>query len=434
MMSKEHAQTHNIDNNINHCRQWQMFPGINPLTNRRILANGPTYQKLQSACRSKRSTMASASIQEPFSSNNIILPCYIRKCSHIKYKTNIMKASPSRKRLFNAVRPANTSTWTGMAYGAYDALCGRSKVLSQVGQFYDRWNICEAPASLDFSHVAANTLYMYMAEYLHVLYGDVIIPGMMYIDNRNNFKWYSEFVSKPASGHESFADVIDRATIHSSKPRMHTALVIIESLDGVDAHAMVLVFNKDNGKKWKNSKNGKQIALEIIDPYMQHESEHVTRLTSFLNSNNKDRKFIIAPHHVNKNLHKTFQSAESMMEMSSLDFWGYCGVWTILMMELIAAGVRDSYTSSSTSAQDIIANWVPFKSASPAVWRKLALDYIFSRITDLYAVSAIFMYTHVHSFLETYVTRYVDMLNEQDVYNAIMKYIPWFDEVHERLP
>lgn len=390
-----------------------MEPTINPLTNRRIRANGPTYNKLQSACGNTKS-------QEHFSN----MPCYIRKCSHIKYKPDIMEASPSRKRLLNAVRPANTSTWTGLAYGAFDAVCGRSKILSQVREFYDRWNLCEAPVNLDFSHVAANTLYLYLAEYLHVLYGDVVVPGMLHLDSKSNFNWYSEFLPKPKAkaGQETFSDVITR--VKQSPMRMHVALTIVENADGVDAHAMVMVFNKTNGN----------IALEIIDPYMQHESLYSSRLRAFLNTttNKKHSQFRVMPHYVNRNLMRTFQSAESMMMTSSLDFWGYCGVWTVLMMELIASGARGD---SNSSAQDILAHSVPFKSASPAVWRKLALDYIFSRIADLYAVSAIFMYTHVHDFLDVYVARYVDKINEQEMYNAIMRYIPWFDdEVHDRLP
>lgn len=409
------------------CAQWHSLSTVNPLTQRHILVNGPTYNKLLGMCKhddaktNSESDDIDSKQNKQNKQNGPEQTCHLRRCPYVTYKMPGLNASPRRKLLLNAVsslkQGESSRSWIGQL------VCGKSKIMTQLREFYDRWNLCEAPISMDFNNLINNQLYIHLSEYLHVLYGDAVLPGMLYIDNHGRFESFSPWLQTLQS---SFSGIIDN--VKRLPGTMHVALTILTHEDGSDAHAMVLVFNKSQ----RRTVSTNQLNIEIIDPNMQsRRNYYAQKLGNFLRSHATTCGYTVKPYTIYKNLNKTFQGSDALMNMSSLDVSGYCGVWTLMMMELLAAGSRHS----PMSAQEILSEAVQFKSASPAIWRKLALDYAFSRIIDLYALSSVFMYSRVHDLLDTYVTRYTDKISEKEVYDAISDYIPWFhDEVHDRLP
>ena len=143
-MSYNQAKNHINDAQ---CAQWHSLSTVNPLTQRHILVNGPTYNKLLGMCKhddAKQNKQAKSS--GPNKQNGAKQTCHLRRCPYVTYKMTGLNASPRRKLLLNAVSSLkhgeSSRSWTGQL------VCGKSKIMTQLREFYDRWNLCEAPIAI----------------------------------------------------------------------------------------------------------------------------------------------------------------------------------------------------------------------------------------------------------------------------------------------
>lgn len=354
-------------------------------------------------------------------------PCHVRSCNTFTFKPdviNVQRQSPVRKQMHNAVKAP-----TGTVESMHAYVCGRGRILSNVQQFYKDWKLCESPLLLDLTIYSIETwytTYMYLTEYLHYLYGNAVVPGVLYLYDDSDGLQITRFVWGLNDKHtpkETFEDII--MSIRSSSQCHHVAWVAVPSSRGTNGHAMVMIISKYSDKMF----------IEIIDPNMEgtrDSSEFTSKLLTYLTRHEKRMKYKVKGTMVHKQLAGTFHGADAKFPRSSLDYGGYCGLWSLMIMEIIARSSR----GSSKDVSDILAGEITFKNATPAIWRKIVIDYFFTRILDSYVLASTFYYKPVMLFLEANFTdRYINDMNSNDAFKNIISYIPWFeDEVYDRLP
>ena len=438
------------------CSQWIKEPNVNPISRQNIPGHGSTYSRLANACRSIlglgqipgmiKQGNARSTIVNKTNVNKNIATCHIHKCDTFTLKSEVQRKSlsgPARAIVYDSVKHP-----TGAIDAARDYLCGHTRILSRVREFYKAWKMCEAPILLDlraYSHDTWFIAFSHLTEYMYYLYGDVIIPGLMHLRLHDNTTLiirdtWGAIDDKVRSVHpDNFEELVE--FVRNSPHRHHVVWTSVPSINSNIGHAVVVVLSKPNIHD-PRSKRQRDIVIEILDPNMISQKllwwdfwEFTRTLEKYLRSQAKKLNYTVKGLVVHRELYGKLQGKDALMPKSYLDSGGYCGVWSIMMMEIIAKSSRDQNNHDSSVSQYLVDAF-SFKNASPAIWRKLIIDYFFTRVLDAYAMASTLYYPTATEFFESnYIQKYVSTFDAQQALANIIAFIPWFEsEVYDRLP
>lgn len=359
-----------------------------------------------------------------------------------------------------------------------------------IRSMYDRLNICEAPISMNArrmweSHFARHTL-----AYLSRLYDGAILPCILeawpvpkdpakHSKRHMPLEWKKDETWSGYTVKSKFKSIFDDLqgydddpeTIvkHASGPlpapfTVHDEFEMFKAMRDMDkttyvlyvvikspyknraGHAVLLIFQK--------KLNSKRINVSYLDPNMG--SKHDSFFTymahklcwgfaggGFDNVYYAGPAASYKPHlkYIAKNsdmdetpmFARGFQAANSAAPHDELlDPWGFCTVWSLLIAEYLVSrsgGGRLVIDTSST-----LEHFARGIGPEPARWRKLALDYMFSRAVDIHAWATKYSprYSSANVFRRVMAGPYVASIKPFEVIGRIRQYIRgWrMDELH----
>ena len=257
--------------------------------------------------------------------------------------------------------------------------------LYQIHCLYEKFNICPAPHNFDTrTEALPSMLNGLVLSYLHLMYGDIIIPGIWSLNLAGTIKRCKlSYEMKPAttsdpvlSGFVSF-DAVMRYIISQSTHNVHLMYMSVESSRHPNQrHAMILTIFKDTDR----------IKVFLTDPRMRYNSDIVHGAQKVLNKCIKI--FELSPVRVlmKRVTNGKYQGINSKAPYLITDRHGFCAFWALLIIETTARHVQTNsrYSMKTISTFDL---YVPFTSGKAVIWRKLVKDYMFSRLVSIYALS-----------------------------------------------
>ncbi len=410
------------------CESWVLDPLMNPVTNRSIVYNGPTYRNIKEICDSHTRRNGGVKGQdspyalsipgpEPLGRNNRSSHgnCVIRKCNMFFPKAKI--APPPRLRHMVLKSASECHPW----------------VRNELEETYNFLGLCEAPADFQANHwklieyASNNEIYDLMTSHLHLLYGAYVIPGSWYVqegysdiyyepsESLVSDDFYDDFeVKKPFSG-------VIRDVIKSGKELC--ALGLSSRSDNY-AHALVMVIRNHHNK---------ELTIGIIDPMMGLTSDDLAM--RILKANEHKYGYVFTGIISNPSFNTKYQAANSRVPYSHLDPNGYCGVWANLIMEYMI--LRLITDKGNKKKNHDMAELLRIKLPEHPwhIWRKLVIDYFFTRLLDTYAMAHALKRRDVASMLENHViSKYAKKVFHGRIFENMRKYVPMFDtEVGSRM-
>lgn len=394
------------------CVEWIQNPLVNPLSKRPIKQHGPKYAEIEQTCVLKHNILISPTLSRlPPGSSKSSGPCPLRNCKTYDLKPSLVGGSSRRLRVVRKARACD-HIW-------------------RVRNFYQKLNICEAPDNFVTTHtvllpgMSNNRLYEILLSYLYIMYGNCIIPGVWYVNTiktdvglKGNL-----LLTKEVDDDEiltGFEDILEYVV--SSGMPLHFMYVI--SNTSKQAHAMAIIFYYQDvpGKP-------KALMVSVLDPNMQHTGsafvDAVRRMLSFQKNVVASQDFTIVENFVDTASLSQFQAANAQVEISSIDPGGYCGVWVLMMMELMAHTFATTYEKDPAKLLFIGIPPEPHE-----VWRKMIIDYFFTRLLDAYACATLLNRTRIQDLVRIHVVdKYTDRVDTSAILLNIRQYIPNYDAV-----
>lgn len=279
-------------------------------------------------------------------------------------------------------------------------------------KIYSALNICESPMNfmthdiMMFDYLPANGSFVmdYMlTTYLHLLYPDNVIPGVLYLKNDDlepvlfhpSVKRDMSFIGMIPKSFCGMKNIIRQA--RKSKGNVIVAHVAVYDNPNDSGHSILLLV----WKKKDQTTGALSMYASIVDPNItNHENSLFTRLLrSMIKAKSKELDFTYVEegHLYDFDMIWKFQNIESNYPYASIDVDGYCANWVPFMMEVISRNdARDQYFHKYPT--ELLRRDTNIPSV-PAYWRKLILDYTFSRIVDMYATSMVMKNTKIADFL-----------------------------------
>lgn len=302
----------------------------------------------------------------------------------------------------------------------------------QMGMTYQALNLCQAPATFDTRYrdpndasvsILPNDISSLIASYLHLAYGDIIIPGVWKVNPstrsitlQDSYYYMPIKNATPASSLNTIQEVIRYIKYHSNE-RVHVMYISVPSdtYPGM-RHAMMVTFVVLNHRR---------IQVYVTDPNMHYHSELIEAAKDALRPfTDTGRVYTL----MKKNLIGKFQAMNTRAGYSQIDRKGYCAAWTLLLMELTA---RTLLLNRDATLKDIASFHLPtpLSSGHASAWRKFIVDYLFSRIIDAYALARKLRKKTIVKYLNQDVIRkYIDDINITNIVSGIMTSIPGFIE------
>ena len=397
------------------CRSFISQPWINPVSKRRIAKDGNLYQQIQHSCKVRYNITMEPAL-EKLDTRNVIIPepepddgkivptttkCSITECN--TFIPHTLGAVSSRRQ--TVVKEVRTCTY-----------------LARVKALYKSLGICEAPDNFQASHDHLlmgknnNILYSIFASRLHLLYGSYVVPGYWYVKGTDleNRVTPTYTLLQNTSGSpwlRNFSDLIKYVKT-SGKP-FHTLYVY--AVQGNSAHAMALVFYYTNNV----------LTIGIVNPNMLSFFYHFAEVTrAVLLKHQKKHGYMIANVLQSPEFITKYQAANAYVPVSSLDPLGYCGVWSNFMMEYMAHKVANGFDPNPMKLLEIDLPPQPH-----SIWRKLAMDYFFTRLLDVYALAQILARKDIIDLLQnTVITKYTQKVYTGRIIQNMRSYVPGFNQ------
>lgn len=393
------------------CFRFKKQPHLNPANGKPMSATDDAYLQWKHKCASvdaknPERIVIPAVIDIDAQKSTQVQPCPLRQCP-VVFNDKTVQATPSRKKCSTA----------------YDAF-----VISA----YKHLNICEAPWNYKTHFIPNLTTGVSTVNALHLIHGNVIFPHELYCTDYRDFKKnkhapFDVYVEtrtrnacslvKQETPDNPFHTCSDLESIISAFETSKLNLLLVDV--GVhkkvkqkdtrtSGHAILMIIQRDRTPFLLRHRGWKPIRISIVDPHYPDYSAHYEMLADYLvKFTDKHLSCKYEPFHPEKVGYRhnlLFQSLEGQFPQSSLDRGGYCAVWVVLMMDMIARKFKAHKTQDTTKlvVQPMIVPRVNpvfelvyglFTSKSykgerwGPVWRKLIIDYMFSRILDVYAIA-----------------------------------------------
>ena len=444
------------------CRTWKSEPDVNPMTGRTILIDGPTYTKIQKEC----STFG-ITIQQTVSKT---------KGNTIAKSPVVVVKDPKSGQAGQGLCKGPVRTCTGYTFLRSDffsprrvSVCNQSyapDVWQAMQTNYSYLSICESPIafnpnalrqSLDSSrrrsgadHIRIG--YIMMAT-LSVKYGEVIVPGRWWINTLNG-RTVADKHRIHGFNQRLFYDpkepVIDtmEQVIAYVKDSDLPILVMPLSVSMYGAHAVGVIFyktkatSKAQGIRTYKDRSNTLIALHavVIDPHMKPEGNKydmaaIKALGLYakkLGFNAENSVF------VNNGMQRYthYQGANAVENKSSIDLGGYCQTWVPFIFEIIANRTLQLKTSTTNRAQ--VASFLDppayISNEVPKAWRKMIVDYMFTRLAEAYALACHLGHTQLEKVLyDLFISKYMQSIDNDVIMTSIADHVGHTDEFYQRM-
>lgn len=413
---------------LEECYIWAKDPLWHPVTRKPLKWHGRTYTALKNKCATHNIHLLDDSQDtnaETFyipSPRKIPVPyqphCIIRKCASFNFRP--VQDPRARTHVIQQVEQCTVKPYIYMAY--------------------NELNLCEAPNNFNANHYmmlhgteSNNQLYCLLTSYLSILYGNSIIEGIWRVDSNKmdiyqSYKFDDGFITNPSKCPKllGLSDII--AHIRKNNIPLCTLFVGARHPTKPTSHAMVLVF-------LNNPKTG-ELSVSVINPYMQHKNDpFVSSVHNILRFHMPSLRFCLLSSIADSHVRKRFQAANGRVVYTPLDPTGYCGVWAVLLMELISLRHANTKLDIFHDSKPQL-NWTNLAGLlhlnipeSPIeIWRKLIVDYFFSRLVDTHALAAtVLKRDDIASDLYYNVLgQYIDQFHYGNTIQAIRNYVPKF--------
>lgn len=345
-------------------------------------------------------------------------------------------------------------------------------------QIYKKLNICEAPWNFDsgkcrmipFGWNFDNLII----PVLHILYGSIIVPdnwvwysGDATVTRHQNTLWRERYNPSPKTPNNPFGDCTRLEHIIQEFNTDLSLNICLMSIwvypeSGSPGHAMLLLIEREND----TSGNSNNLTLTIIDPYMEETLDQ--DVFSYFLLNDFCPRFdncTFVPLYYPPYVKHTYQRIECMAETCELNRNGYCAIWTLFIMEIFTLNYYD-HVKPKTSATHVPYRWINYfvnaqngnmrrnkvtkndkkplsvinliqenvyaDMKKPEIWRKLIIDYMFSRLLDAYAIASVssrhaLMNLLYIMYLEPYVNSRDDIMIGRIIHN-MCSHLPWLDK------
>lgn len=487
------------------CVKWQSNPSVNPLTNRSIKLNGPTYNEIQKACQAAHGTgivkQSSKKLNSPGPSKplndklagkpsnakkpnvpdskqtkpdkkpgkrpgrqkltrhvcqrlreyqslnpftmklwNPSDPTYVNIISQCRKKYFIFINQFQNELYYKEVLPAiegpydTYSTYrmpkpqTSANNGSYvlnvkqsdiNVVTDRRRSLftkvqpslnSVMNNIYKFLHICEAPLNFNAS---LRTIDVFMPPLLHILHGDYIMPVDFRIESGIPYNQASPgIILEMDIGSPDFEQYIEKFRQGPTNIAFMKVGVYIKT---VGAHAMMLVFVKV----------GTYVKVSIINPNFVANCMYSEIWLEYLHAIKNKYGLIDGGVLINTKTSDKFQAGAEQLERSSMDRRGFCVVWVMLMMEIMAINAAKG-VKYDVDVLDLLTLPDELEGNDPHAWHKMIIDYLFTRMIDGIVLARFLRNGYVYRKLETAMNPYISQVYNGRVLAQIANYVPNF--------
>ncbi len=403
-----------MENSLNiskqQCMEWSKNPSINPLTKRKITQNGNVYNQIRSACESKYGIRPGHVGPKP----SIDIPP-VAASSKPNIRNNMSskvqsKNNPTEKRLLH--KEATSRNGAQVRYCPHlidikppsvpltnhrkstQVLPEDQEELHKIRVVYERLKLCDAPPNVSIAYTTdmqmMMSLFSVMMSHMNFMYGDTVLPCMLQVKMDNKGHTDASVISLPVERAPSttyaihdFKDIM-RHAFQGSGP----TCILTGSEDEDSNHALALFIFHNYEKQ--------AVHLHVIDPGMSgnqttyYEAIVIKYLESEMSKYMTKGSYIISSS-VPDILAKTMQGQDRIVPLSSLDTKGYCLIWSMMMIEVIAIYLNMGNTIHSLNELFTGIGLMTFMPMNrPTVWRKLVIDYAYSRLLMAFSATVLF--------------------------------------------
>ncbi len=449
------------------CQTWAQIPEVNPMTGRNIKIDGPTYNKIEKACSStfgirinnaKKEAKKAPVVKSPIidsqknpdsKGEHEICKGPIRACTGYTFlKSNFF--SPRR---------------VSVCYQSY-----AQDVWQAMQANYSYLSICESPLafnpntlrqSLDSSrnylkrsgqgadHIRIGNIIM---ATLSVKYGEVIVPG----------RWWINFLNgRTVSDKHRIHGINQRLFSDHKEPAIDTMEQVIAYVKDSDlpilvmplsvmiysAHAVGVIFykikatSKAKGIYTYKDRSNTLLALHavVIDPHMKPEGNKYDMIAiKALTLYSKKLGFNVETGvFVNNGMQRyTHYQGANFENKSSIDLGGYCQTWVPFIFEIIANRTLQLESSNTERAQ--VASFLDppayISNNYPKAWRKMIVDYLFTRLTEAYALACHLGNEQLEKVLyDLFISKNMQSIDNDVILSSIADQVGHTDEFYQRI-
>ncbi len=410
------------------CLAWAQLPTVNPMTRRKIQEHKPTYTKIAIAC-SELYNINVKQEQEQISMNRNITK------DHMNNKDEVDGRCPVRACVGFTIKDGVplTNRRRMVCEARYDP-----KTKENISMVYDALKICDMPPAFDarkfFNDAYATSLFAVdvLPQMLYLKYGPIIIPGYwFYSEHKQKFYKRYDIPMVKFDGRDreralrlgSLPSVIEFT--RTSPLPLHILYMVAHADSHNTTHAIAVIFYKPSPAK---------VHALIVNPHMKDkEGEYDTKLVNMLNAVSGKLDFIVDGLLIDPLITGQYQGANVRAPKSSLDYGGYCQTWLSVLMERIA--VRTPYFKKTISKKEITDMlWLPIPTDAHTAWRKLVLDYMFTRMVHIYVLSRNLDAPGLASAMEDHIIRnYISSIDTDAVMSDIRRSVPDTNAFNSRL-
>ena len=361
-------------------------------------------------------------------------PCKVRDCySHFfRVDANILTSLPNiaNRRIRNGLCSDITDP---------DHKQKMTKIYTLIG-------MCEAPKMFStklYANEGNGRFYQVLVSYLHVLYGDIIVPtryGLMEdTDKRMIFEDQYDLIDTLVAK-MPYIDKHESVHIHqlvknfkSLPVKVQLVYVTVSISKGGPSHAMIIAF-------WIMPRD-RNVHLGIICPSTTALTEHYQVLLRYVNHHkgHKNHGYVVHTD-IPPNIQGAFQETERHYTRTVLDPNGHCGAWVLFMMEVIANRVLsgipfNSYPFELLDIIDLpcIGQLTSTRKPVSRLWRKLIMDYMFTRLMDMLAIARVMKNNSVDVHMKNILGKYITTVRKELVVTKLDGYLPDFNNTAIRM-
>lgn len=285
---------------------------------------------------------------------------------------------------------------------------------SLLDPFYKQLSICPAPLNFNANNLGVD---LFLANFLHLLYGECIIPGTWIIRTRENeFTRMDHLVSDAIFAPTLMS--LDDAIKYVRKCKTQHVFMAIGVLIGQNGggHSMILSFYK----------TGDIIVASVIDPHMtMNTNEFNQAIIDHLSARATELDIVVRKTVVNPDKYYRLFQGSNLTYGSHLDRDGSCTIWRTLIMELLAIGLLKGRKSSNPLDLIELPGMLPMDDFS--LFRKLIIDYTFTRIAHCCSLARFLGYMEYFTIIRQVIAKFASYIYHGRVLDQIRSYIPEFD-------
>lgn len=251
-------------------------------------------------------------------------------------------------------------------------------------ELYHQLGIFEAPPQVNFNYETAlralgsSGLSYSLLQLFHLMYGPCIDPTYWVLDrdSKGEMKMHHGLTIIDMLPPHMYRKLDGAVNYVRDTGKPCCCFVGVHPIKGKTGHAIMVVLYK--------MKVADFVCAVLLDPHMGDAGFDYTAPLMVYLSQQKDLNVIVGATVAHDNMYQQLNRSTQ----TSLDPGGYCALWVCLMMEIFANNVTSGM--SVNSHDDILkATLLPvlIDPKRPLLWRKLIVDYTFSRMMTVYQVS-----------------------------------------------